>query len=105
GEGQAPGELLVRIANAAFLQPGYPFRDGYLDAIGTNYGPVLEELDFRADQAAAADRINAFIADATDDHITDLVKPDAITPDTVLALVNALLLQVSWENEFGMEQT
>lgn len=105
GEDQAPGELLVRIANAAFLQPGYPFRDDYLDAIGTNYGPVLEELDFTADQAAAADRINAFIADATDDHITDLVQPEAITPDTVLALVNALLLQVSWENEFAVGQT
>ena len=105
GEDQAPGELLLRIANAAFLQPGYPFRDAYLDAIGTNYGPVLEELDFRADQAAAADRINAFIADATDDHIADLVQPDAITPDTVLALVNALLLQASWEDEFAVEQT
>jgi serpin B len=105
GEDQAPGELLMRIANAAFLQPGYPFRDAYLDAIGTNYGPVLEELDFRADQTAAADRINAFIADATDDHITDLVQPDAITPDTVLALVNALLLQVSWENEFDTDRT
>jgi serpin B len=105
GEGQAPGELLVRIANAAFLQPGYPFRVDYLDAVGTNYGAVLEELDFAADQAAAAERINDFIADATDDRITDLVPPEAIEEDTVLALVNALLLQASWQSEFDAART
>lgn len=104
-EGSTTGELLVRVANAAFLQPGYPFLPAYLDAIGTTYGPVLEELDFASDQAAAAERINAFIADATDDHITDLVQPDAISPDTVLALVNALLLQASWQQEFDAAQT
>lgn len=105
GEGQAPGELLVRVANAAFLQPGYPFRADYLDAVGTHYGAVLEELDFAADQAAAAERINEFIADATDDRITDLVPPDAIDEDTVLALVNALLLQASWQSEFDAART
>ncbi len=105
GEGQEPGELLVRIANAAFLQPGYPFRADYLDAVGTNYGAVLEELDFAADQSAAAERINDFIADATDDRITDLVPPDAIRADTVAALVNALLLQASWQSEFDATRT
>ena len=105
GEGQAPGELLIRVANAAFLRPGYPFRPAYLEAVGTNYGAALEELDF-SDPDGAAERINAFIAGATDDHITDLVPPDAIDPGaTVLALVNALLLQASWQNEFDAAQT
>ena len=105
GEEQDPGEVAVNVADAAFLQPGYPFRDDYLDAIGTTYGPVLEELDFEADQQAAADRINAFIADATDDRITDLVSADAIDPSTVLALVNALLLKASWLENFDRDQT
>jgi serpin B len=105
GEGQDPGELLIRVANAAFLRPGYPFRQAYLDTIGTNYGPALEELDF-SEPVAAAGRINAFIAEATDDHIADLVQPDAIDPAaTVLALVNALLLQASWQAEFDTTQT
>ena len=105
GEGQAPGELILRVANAAFLRPGYPFRPAYLDAVGTNYGPVLEELDF-GDPEAAAGRINEFIAANTDDHITDLVSPDAIDPSaTVLALVNALLLQASWQHQFDAART
>ena len=103
-DGQDPGEFVARIANAAFVQPGYPFRPEYLDVIGTNYGAVIEELDYFADQAAAAERINEFIADATDDHITDLVSESDIRPETVLALVNALLLRASWQSEFDAAQ-
>lgn len=104
GDDQEPGELLVRVANAAFLQPGYPFRQEYLAVVGSNYGATIEELDF-TDAEAAADRINGFIAANTDDHITDLVQPEAIDPATVLALVNALLLQASWQTEFDESRT
>lgn len=102
---QDPGEFHANIANGAFIQPGYPFRGDYLDAIGSNYGAVIEELDFLADQAAAAERINAFIAEATDDRITDLVSADDIDPATVLALVNALVLQASWQTTFDESAT
>jgi serpin B len=105
GEDQDPGELHADIANAAFIQPGYAFDPDYLDTVGSNYGAVIEELDFLADQAAAADRINEFIADATDDRITDLVGEDAIDPRTVLALVNALVLQASWQSPFVADAT
>lgn len=102
---QDPGEFVARIANAAFVQPGYPFLPEYLDVVGTNYGAVIEELEFSADQGAAADRINEFVADATDDHITDLVSAGDIRPETVLALVNALLLRASWQRQFDDADT
>ena len=102
---QDPGEFVARIANAAFVQPDYPFLPAYLDVVGTNYGAAIEELDFMADQAAAADRINEFIATATDDHITDLVNASDIDPATKLALVNALLLRASWQSQFDAEAT
>lgn len=105
GEEQDPGEFDANIANGAFIQPGYPFRTEYLAAIGINYGAVIEELDFRADQEAAAERINTFIADATDDRITDLLSADDIDPATVLALVNALVLQASWQTRFDESVT
>ena len=102
---QDPGEFNANIANGAFVQPGYVFRADYLEAIGTDYGAVIEELDFFTDQAAAAERINEFIADATDDRITDLVSAADIDPATVLALVNALVLQASWQAEFDEAAT
>ncbi len=105
GEVQDAGELHVNIANAAFTQPGYPFLPAYLNAVGTDYGAAIEELDFQTDQAAAAERINEFIAEQTDDRITDLLRAEDIDPRTVLALVNALLLQASWQSEFAAADT
>lgn len=95
-----PGEVTVRIANGAYLQQGYPFEDDYLEAVGSNYGPVLREVDFAPDPDAVAHEINDFVADATNDQIVDLLADGAIRPDTVLALVNALYMKASWLETF-----
>ncbi|MEM9745898.1 MAG: serpin family protein [Actinomycetota bacterium] len=104
GEGD-PGEITIDIANAAFLQMGYPFEDDYLDTIGTNYGPVLREVDFEPDPDAVGRQINDFVADATNDQITDLIADGTIEPETVLALVNALYLNASWLQTFDQDAT
>ncbi|MGI8793957.1 MAG: serpin family protein, partial [Acidimicrobiales bacterium] len=49
GEDDDPGEVTIDIANAAFLQQGYPFEADYLEAVGSNYGPVVREVDFMPD--------------------------------------------------------
>ena len=100
-----PGEVTVRIANAAYLQKGYPFETAYLETVGSNYGPVLDEVDFSADPDAVAHQINAFVADATSDRIPQLVDDGAIRPETVLALVNALYLKASWVTTFDETAT
>ncbi|MGH1489852.1 MAG: serpin family protein [Acidimicrobiales bacterium] len=99
GDGD-PGKMMIRIANAAYLQQGYPFEAAYLDAIGTNYGPVLNEVNFPPNPDAVAHEINRWVADATNQRITDLIADGAITRDTVLALVNALYLKASWLEPF-----
>lgn len=101
GEDSDPGELTLRIANAAYLQDGYPFAPEYLDVIGSSYGPVLNEVDFGADPDAVADEINAWVADQTEDRITDLIGDGVIDPATVLALVNALYMNASWLEPFS----
>jgi len=100
-----PGEITVRVANGAYLQDGFPFEAAYLDAIGSNYGPVLNTVDFVPDPDAVAREINEFVARETDDRITDLMKAGDIEPDTVLALVNAIFLKASWLETFEPEAT
>jgi serpin B len=100
-----PGEITVRIANAAYLQKGYPFEAAYLENVGSNYGPVLNEVDFSTDPDAVAHQINAFVADATNDRIPHLVADGAIDPLTVLALVNALYMKASWVTTFDEAAT
>ena len=103
--GDNPGEVVVRIANAAYLQKGYPFEPAYLQTVGSNYGPVLNEVDFQPDPDAIAHEINAFVAQATNDKITKLIDDGVIRPETVLALVNALYLKASWLQTFQKELT
>ena len=87
------------------MQQGYPFEPAYLETVGTHYGPVLNEVDFRPDPDAVAHQINDFVSDATRERITDLIDDGVIGPDTVLALVNALYLKASWLSSFDAEQT
>jgi serpin B len=105
GEGSDPGQVTVNVANAAFLQRGYPFQQAYLDAVGSNYGPVLREVDFAPDPDRVAHEINDFVADATNDQIVDLIADGTIRPETVLALVNALYLKASWLAPFNEAAT
>ncbi|HEX2783229.1 MAG TPA: serpin family protein [Ilumatobacteraceae bacterium] len=103
--GDDPGEVVVRIANAAYLQKGYPFEPAYLETVGSNYGPVLNEVDFEPDPDAIAHQINAFVAEATNDKITKLIDDGVIRRETVLALVNALYLKASWLQTFDKTTT
>jgi serpin B len=104
-EGEKPGEVVVRVANAAYLQRGYPFRQAYLDTIGHHYGPVLNAVDFEPDPDAVAHEINRFVAGATAERIKDLLADGVLKPETVLALVNALYLKASWLQVFPPKAT
>lgn len=105
GDPGDPGEVAIRLANAAYLQKGYPFTAEYLSAVGTNYGPVLNEVDFRPDPDAIAHVINDWVAAHTEDRIQNLIGDGVIRPDTVLALVNALYLKASWLAQFDAKLT
>ena len=52
-----------------------------------------------------AHEINRFVADATNDRITELVPDGTLSVDTVLALVNALYLHASWLEVFHASRT
>lgn len=105
GDDDDPGEVTLEIANAAYMQDGYPFRATYLETIGSFYGPVLRQVDFGSDPDGVAHEINDFVADATNDKIVDLIADGTIEPDTVLALVNALYLRASWLEPFDTAST
>jgi len=104
GDGE-PGELVLRLADRAYLQDGYPFEPTYLDAIGSAYGPVLHGVDYEPDPDAVAHEINAFVDDVTDGLIPRLIEDGVLSRDTVLTLVNALYLKASWQEAFEASAT
>jgi serpin B len=93
-------EIVLRIANAPFGQRGLAIRDGYLEALASGFGAGLRVVDFIAEPELARGLINAWVADATEDRIEELLTGGTITSDTRLVLVNAIYLKAAWQVPF-----
>jgi serpin B len=94
----------LNVANAVWGPRGYPFEGSYLDTLARHYGAGLRTLDFGRAESAAG-QINGWVARETEGRIKDLVPPDAVRPETRLALVNAIYFNASWSYKFEESAT
>lgn len=100
-----PDPFRLTLANAVWGQRGYPFRDEYRAEVEEDYGSGLREVEFVDEPAAARDRINDWVADRTEDRITDLVPEGAISGLTRLVLANAVYFRGNWLHPFDESMT
>ncbi len=91
----------LNIANALWGQQGYPFADSYLSLLREAFSSELQFVDFMAAPDAAADEINDWVAENTEDRIQDVVPPGTLSPETRLVLANAIYFNARWVNEFA----
>jgi serpin B len=94
---------VLRIANRIWPARREKFLDSYTALLRERYGAELEPLNFR-DAGAAAARINAWIADQTEQRIKDLLTPDMVR-EASLVLTNAVYFKGSWLRAFQKEAT
>ncbi|NHN59412.1 MULTISPECIES: serpin family protein [Halorussus] len=92
-------------ANSAWGQEGYPFREAYLDLLDAYYRAGLQLADFSGAPEDARKRINAWVAEHTNDRIEDLLPRDSIDATTRLVLTNAVYFSARWRVPFSEEQT
>lgn len=85
----------MQIADSLWLKKGIAFRSSFLNLNRDYFAAELGEL--LSDPTAAAGKINAWVEERTAGKITELIRPEMITPDTVLALVNTIHLKVHWK--------
>ncbi|WP_428264592.1 serpin family protein [Haliangium sp.] len=97
--------LRLRVVNASFGQEGYTFVPEYLDLLAENYGAGVSLLDFAGAPEASRQAINDWVGYETYDRIPALLPPGSVTPDTVLALVNAIYFKADWMFPFSPERT
>ncbi|MFN8619756.1 MAG: serpin family protein [Chloroflexota bacterium] len=93
-------KLALSIVNQLFGQAGYPFQPAYLRTATRQFGAPLATLDFGRRPEAARKLINGWIADHTNDRITDILPPGAIDAATRLVIVNATWLKAEWDQPF-----
>jgi serpin B len=91
----------LRVADGIWIsdRPDLHISEGFLERNRSCYGAAVEQCPF---DAAAVDRINEFVKRNTRDMIEKLL--DALPPEAVLVLVNALAFEADWETPYREDQ-
>ncbi|GAB6880560.1 serpin family protein [Halorubrum gandharaense] len=95
----------LSVANALWGDEGFPVDGDFLELVDNHYRGGYEKADFAGDPEGERERINAWVADATEDRIEDLIPEGGITSQTVMVLANAIYFMASWEQEFDPDDT
>ncbi|XP_068173603.1 glia-derived nexin-like isoform X2 [Antennarius striatus] len=95
----------VLIANAMFVQQGFPMEEAFVAANKANLQCESRNLDF-TNPDGAADEINQWINNKTKGHIPSLIKADMLeSPLTRLVAVNSIYFKGLWTSRFQPENT
>jgi serpin B len=103
--GESSGDVLLKIANAPFVQEGMPLEQAYLDTLASRYGAGVRLVDYRADPDGARKTVNTWVRKQTAGRIPDLLAKPDVTTLTRLILVNAMYLKAPWLNPFDAADT
>lgn len=111
--GNAFHDLLAPLQNSAsvlkVVNKIYPSWDetvnsNYIAAVTRDFFSSIQSLNFgNADQSSRI--INAYVANHTNNLITDLIQPSMLSPDTKLILVNAVYFKSVWQFPFNKRAT
>lgn len=100
-------EIALEVVNSLWGQRDTTWEPVFLDALAGYYGAGMRQVDFKREREreAARAQINQWIADSTQDKITDLISDRDLTDLTRLVLVNAVYLKAPWEQPFRKSAT
>ncbi|GAA1486693.1 serpin family protein [Brachybacterium fresconis] len=93
-----PEPAVATLVNGTWVQEDLALEDDFVQGLGRWFGSGVYQADFADDGARekARERINGWVADATNDLIEDLVPDGMLDAATRLVLVNALHLKAAW---------
>lgn len=98
-------EYNISTANALWPSIDYQLLQEYIDVIETYYGGKVAEVDY-SDPEQAAEIINSWVENQTNNLIQNLVPPSAIDPVlTKLILTNAIYFKGTWKVQFDEDNT
>jgi serpin B len=95
----------LSIVNSLWGQSGFAFEQAFLDLLAANYGVGLRVVDFKTTAEEARNAINAWVAEHTNNRITELLPQGVVDELTRLVLTNAVYLDATWATPFDPEAT
>jgi serine protease inhibitor len=99
------GDVVLDVSNEVWTQSGMPIEPTFLAALATWYGAGVPTTDFHHDPEGSRAAVNASVAEATRDRITDLMPPGSVDSSTRLVAVNAVYLKAAWSTSFEPDLT
>ena len=92
----------IGIANSIWYLSGFPVKQQFIDINQKYFDAIVKDIDFS--KPDAADIINKWCAEKTNNRITEIVE-DPIPVDVMMYLINALYFKSKWQFEFDKKQT
>ena len=102
--GSSNGNTLV-VANALWAQTGKAFERDFENALENGYDAPLQQVDFEGNPSSAMAAINAWASTETQGQISVVVGLADVTPQTRLALVDAIYFKGTWAEQFDPSRT
>ena len=102
---QLPGldkKTTLTMANAIFVDDGWPLLDSYKKTVGQYYDAEIANLDF-SDNARSLQVINGWCSDHTNGLIPKVL--DEVDPNMLAYLLNAMYFKSQWVNKFQSSAT
>ncbi|KAK0097140.1 hypothetical protein PV326_003145 [Microctonus aethiopoides] len=97
-------EADLRLANAAFVHENVQLLATFSTLGKEFYNFSVQNIDFQ-NNIDSAITINNWVADKTDNMITDIINSSDITDDTRAILINALYFKGLWKYPFDIQHT
>ena len=89
----------LSLANALFIRNDYNYvKEEYINNLQYNYG-----AEIKYDAFNGAGNINSWISSKTFGLLKQVIDDSDIGPDTVMAIVNALAIDMEWQHYFEKE--
>ncbi|XP_004598663.2 neuroserpin [Ochotona princeps] len=97
-------QYMMKIANSLFVQNGFYINDEFLQMLKKYFNAEVNHVDF-SQNIAAANHINRWVENNTNNLLKDLVSPRDFDAGTHLALINAVYFKGNWKSQFRPENT
>jgi serpin B len=92
---------LLEIANSMWYDEGFPVEQDFINLNSNYYDAEVREIDFR--HASAVKTINDWVSEQTHGKIDEIIE--AIDPEMMMILINAIYFNCVWEVEFDPKDT
>ncbi|RXP59383.1 serpin family protein [Lutibacter sp. HS1-25] len=94
----------LKISNAVWVDKRFQVEPAFKNAVSNKYSSDFKQTEFANTKQAVSD-INYWVADKTNQRITNMVSPTDINSETKLMISNAVYFKGEWLKKFEKHRT